>query len=262
MISQSSEQAIEQFLLTQGITPLTNEEIEERLAKITGSQKRAKELMEQYAAGFPVNEDPQYYDAFQCATNKYRAREFFLKDVSAFLSSYMETADAEPVVLHGACATGIDLAFLAQQQPNATFRGYDVQSGMIELANRRKDNLGLSNLEFYKGDHREPQEREIESADIVFTRFGLCLENATTDEMVERTFEEMTKAKIASKRIGKICQRLKNGGHYILNDYRPMDLDELDVFLRAQGLILETTFRTLDVPEADMNVYNRAYQKE
>ena len=174
----------------------------------------------------------------------------------------METVNAEPVVLHGACCTGIDLAFLAQQQPNATFRGYDVQPGMIELANRRKDKLGLSNLEFYKGDHREPQEREIESADILFTRFGLCLENVTTDEMVERIFEEMTKAEIASKRIGKICQRLKNGGHYILNDYRKVDLETLDELLRSQGLILETTFRTLDVPEADMAVYNRAYKKE
>ena len=55
-------------------------------------------------------------------------------------------------VLDAGCGDGAVLTILARMFPRSGFRGYDISGEMVDRANERADEAGLSNIEFTIGD--------------------------------------------------------------------------------------------------------------
>jgi SAM-dependent methyltransferase len=115
---------------------------------------------------FYIMNTPEHYDSFQRYPAIYSVRLSYLEEVFHLLNGLPEPS----MIYDIGCATGIDLCFLAQKFPAFYFFGYDKKE-MIKQANERKERNKLENLEFYVSDHYQPQESELQKADVLLAKF-------------------------------------------------------------------------------------------
>lgn len=147
----------------------------------------------------------------------------------SFLSLLVKQIDfrRSRVIVDGGCATGLDICCLATHYPGLAFFGYDKSKRLIDLANERKQRLGLDNVTFYVSDHRKPHEGELRQADLLY---------ASSSGLEKR---EDSKSYIPN--LEGMCERIKKGGFHIAAGRPKPASDTLNRFFADGGLIHKNT---------------------
>ncbi len=160
---------------------------------------------------------PYYHDLSQGFPLDYDYRMSFLPELARMIDKKPQS-----VVVDAGCGTGLDLCFLAKlyEDEAVDFIGYDKSRSMIAQANRRKERLGLANVDFYVSNHEKPGELELNRADLIYANSSL------TSGGVERS----------QRSIEGIRERMKEGGIYVQAGHRKPISDELKELYLQMGM--------------------------
>ncbi|MEK6852495.1 MAG: class I SAM-dependent methyltransferase [Nanoarchaeota archaeon] len=108
------------------------------------------------------------------------------------------------VVVDAGCGVGLQVCFLARAFPERRFIGYDLSYGMIVEAEKRRQRLGLENVELWIAPHEKfnPQTRP----NFIYTQESLSQFN----------FGSIEEAKQVNVALGNFSNLLPRGGLYAL----------------------------------------------
>jgi precorrin-6B methylase 2 len=214
-----------EFLEREGIEKSSQDQVDKKLAERFGEELAQGLRVLRSGRGVKVDEMPQFYDLYQCFEGFYDLRMSFLLSIEEIIK---QTQNKRQLTFSdGGCATGLDTCFLALEYPCHRFRGYDNQEGSINLAEERRNKLGLENVQFYVGDHTSPTPEESCSADILISKmFSGDDENSLYS---------------TAKWIKQSASRLKEGGLYVCACFMDEEIGNLLAVLKKDGFSHELT---------------------
>ena len=97
----------------------------------------------------------RHYDAIAEDYAKYLLDPEYVESISSAIKRIAEITEGQKIVrVHEAgCGAGLDVCFLAVHFPEIEFTASDISEGMLEIARRRADSLGIMNTRFLKVAH-------------------------------------------------------------------------------------------------------------
>lgn len=225
-MKRSRKSKVDEFLLSQRIERLTDEQVTEKfIAKGKGRFGKKWRWFLRQLSGYhiPIEMIPGYYDTFLSMPATYDYTKSLLEKLTWEVRALSEDA----VIIDGECRTGMNICCLASQfsDTNKEFHGYDKSKGMIILSEKRKERLKLDKVELYRGEHLEPNEKELQIADLVYTSNSRHKGIHGLKEYLEE-FEA-------------ICRRIKPGGTYINAGYKCKIPKEYKDEISKMGITLQ-----------------------
>ena len=139
-------------------------------------------------------------------TSAWTDREKLTSSVSPYLSKVIAPQRGQLVLDVGCGGGGISLSMAEEVGPSGLVAGVDISAPLLELARKRSNTLGLSNLQFH---HSDMQSDDIEGRpfDLAVSQFGVMF------------FDEPVVA------FGNIRRHLRRGGRFVFAAWQALEMN-------------------------------------